>query len=291
MTDTTTSAVTVLGLGPMGTALATALLAAGHRTTIWNRTPGRTAALTDRGATPAPTVAAALAASPLVVACVRDHAALRTVLDVEGADWTGRSLVNLCSGRPDEARAFATWAGEHGIAYLDGAILTPTPTIGTDAGTVLYSGPDELFSVHRPTLAALGGRVVYLGGDPGRAAAYEMALLDLFATAVHGIAHSFALARAQQIAPTDLAPYARGIGGLLPEMIDRAARQLQTGEFPGEVSTIGSAATAIRHVTETARAHELDTGALDAMRALVDRAVAAGHGDAGLGRLALSVPR
>jgi hypothetical protein len=27
------------------------------------------------------------------------------------------------------------------------------------------------------------------------------------------------------------------------------------------------------------------------MRALVDRAVAAGHGDAGLGRLALSVPR
>ncbi|BCJ35565.1 6-phosphogluconate dehydrogenase [Actinocatenispora thailandica] len=291
MTETTTSQVTVLGLGPMGTALAAAFLAAGHRTTIWNRTPGRTAALAERGATPADTAAAAVAASPLVVACVRDYAALRTVLTGTGADWTGRTLANLGSGRPDEARALAAWAGAQRLGYLDGAILTPTPTIGTAAGTVLYSGPEESFAVHRPTLAALGGRPAYLDADPGRAAAYEMALLDLFATAVHGVAHSFALARAERIAPTDLAPYARGIGGLLPEMIDRAARQLQAGEFPGEVSTIGSAAATIRHVAETARAHELDTGALDAVRALVDRAVAAGHGGAGLGRLALSVPR
>ncbi|MEV0837921.1 NAD(P)-binding domain-containing protein [Actinocatenispora sera] len=290
MTDTTTAPVTVLGLGPMGSALATAFLAAGHPTTIWNRTPGRTAALSDRGATPADTVPAAVAAASLVVACVRDYAALRTVLAGERVDWTGRTLVNLCSGQPDQARAFAAWAGEHGISYLDGAILTPTPTIGTAAGTVLYSGPVEIFAAHRPALAALGGRTVHLGSDPGRAAAYEMSLLDLFATAVHGIAHSFALAAAEQIAPTDLAPYARGIGDLLPEMIERAARQLRAGEFPGEVSTIASAATAIRHITETARAHELDTGALDATRALVDRAVAAGHGGSGLGRLALSVP-
>lgn len=132
---------------------------------------------------------------------------------------------------------------------------------------------------------------MHLGSDPGSAAAYEIALLDLFATAVHGIAHSFALAHAEHIAATDLAPYARAIGGLLPEMIDRSARQLQAGEFPGERSTIASAATAIGHITETAQAHDLDTGALDAMRGLVDRAVAAGHGDAGLARLALSVPR
>lgn len=31
--------VTVLGLGPMGAALASAFLAAGHPTTVWNRTP------------------------------------------------------------------------------------------------------------------------------------------------------------------------------------------------------------------------------------------------------------
>ncbi|WP_234436505.1 NAD(P)-binding domain-containing protein, partial [Streptomyces sp. XY511] len=35
------SAVTVLGLGPMGRSLAAAFLAAGLPTTVWNRTPGR----------------------------------------------------------------------------------------------------------------------------------------------------------------------------------------------------------------------------------------------------------
>ncbi len=44
------SAVTVLGLGPMGRALATAFLEAGLRTTVWNRTPGRDADLVAKGA-------------------------------------------------------------------------------------------------------------------------------------------------------------------------------------------------------------------------------------------------
>ncbi len=49
------SAVTVLGLGPMGRALAGAFLDAGVRTTVWNRTPGRDRELTERGAYGAPT--------------------------------------------------------------------------------------------------------------------------------------------------------------------------------------------------------------------------------------------
>lgn len=53
-------AVTVLGLGAMGSALAAATLAAatlaaGHPTTVWNRTPGHAEALAAAGAR-APTV-------------------------------------------------------------------------------------------------------------------------------------------------------------------------------------------------------------------------------------------
>ncbi|GAA3079292.1 hypothetical protein GCM10020000_76170 [Streptomyces olivoverticillatus] len=42
--------VTVIGLGAIGTALAGALVAAGHRTTVWNRTPGKGDALVEMGA-------------------------------------------------------------------------------------------------------------------------------------------------------------------------------------------------------------------------------------------------
>ncbi|MFD0818979.1 NAD(P)-binding domain-containing protein, partial [Micromonospora zhanjiangensis] len=58
MTDDNT--ISILGLGPMGRALATAALAAGHPTVVWNRTPDRAAPLVERGAVLAPTAADAL---------------------------------------------------------------------------------------------------------------------------------------------------------------------------------------------------------------------------------------
>jgi 3-hydroxyisobutyrate dehydrogenase-like beta-hydroxyacid dehydrogenase len=59
--------VTILGMGAMGRALATALVKAGHEVTTWNRTPGRTVP----GAQEAPTAHEAVEASPLVVRCRR----------------------------------------------------------------------------------------------------------------------------------------------------------------------------------------------------------------------------
>lgn len=42
---------TVLGLGEMGSALAAALIDAGHSTTVWNRSPAKARPLAARGAT------------------------------------------------------------------------------------------------------------------------------------------------------------------------------------------------------------------------------------------------
>ena len=103
----------------------------------------------------------------------------------------------------------ATWAAQHGVDYLDGAIMTPTPTIGTPAASVLYSGPESIFKVHQPTLASLGGTTSYLGADRGRAAAYDVALLDLFWTSMSGYAHALALATAENIPAKEFAIYAR----------------------------------------------------------------------------------
>ncbi|MFC7468445.1 NAD(P)-binding domain-containing protein [Actinomadura keratinilytica] len=61
--STAPAAVTVLGLGRMGGALAAAFLAAGHPTTVWNRSPGKADALVVRGARRAGSVAEAVAAA------------------------------------------------------------------------------------------------------------------------------------------------------------------------------------------------------------------------------------
>ena len=277
----------------MGQALASAFAAAGHAVTVWNRTPQKALELSASvsasmsesvSASVATSVAEAVGAADVVVSCLIDDEVVRGVVD--GVEFGRRPLVNLTSTDPESTREMARWAAARGIAYLPGAILTPTPMIGTPAGTVLLSGDPDVHGAVAPALATLGGRIVYLGSDPARASAFDVALLDVFATAANGLLHAFALAAAQGIAPTEFAAFATGIGGLLPEMTTRFAAQLESGEFPGSRSTIASAASGIRHITAAARAHGLDTGMLDAVHAAIDRAIAQGNGADGLARLA-----
>lgn len=278
--------VSVIGLGPMGQALARGFVREGHPTTVWNRTAAKVEALAAHGAIPAGTAADAVAASPLVITCLLNDEAVHAILEPLAEALRGRTLVNLTSTSPEQARRSAAWAAGLGIDYLDGAIMSPTPTIGQSSALVLYSGAEEVYQAHRSTLASLGGTATYLGGDPGRAAAYDAALLDIFWTSVNGIVHGLALAGAEGITGKELAPYARGIFSLLPEMTTGFAHQVDDGHHPGDRSTIGSAAAGIEHIIHTAEAHRIDTGVLTASRAVLQRAIDGGHGADGLSRLA-----
>jgi 3-hydroxyisobutyrate dehydrogenase-like beta-hydroxyacid dehydrogenase len=126
----------------------------------------------------------------------------------------------------------------------------------------------------------------YLGADIGMAAAYEMALLDLFAMSVGGLAHAFALAVAEGIPPGAFAPFAKGIGSILPGMVGRVAEQLTTGTFAADVSSIASAGSAVAHVHAAAAARGIDTAPLQAVQSIIDRAITSGHGGDSYARLA-----
>jgi len=277
-----TEPVTVLGLGPMGHAIAAAFGAAGHPTTVWNRTAGRP---TPDGCVRTPDLTEAVTASKTVVVCLLDYGAVRSVLTPHAAALRGRTLVNVTSGSPDAARALAAWAASHDIAYTDGAIMTPTMTIGTPSATTLYSGRST------SVLAPLGGTQTHLGTDPGRAAAFDVALLDIFWTSVTGVMHAFAMARSENIAATELAPLARGIADLLPLMIDSHGARLEANDQAGDFSNLRSAAAGMAHIVETADARGIDVSVLKAAHALVRRAVDAGHGADGLSRLTVELER
>jgi 3-hydroxyisobutyrate dehydrogenase-like beta-hydroxyacid dehydrogenase len=280
-TDNATSVkrpVTVLGLGPMGQALAGAFLAAGHPTTVWNRTASRADSLVAKGALRAGTPAEAVSASDLVVVCVLNYDAALSVLDAAGEATKGRTVVNLTADTPARAREAAAWAAAHGVTYLDGAIMTPTVTIGTPHAVYLYSGPEDAYEAHRETLNALAGTPTYLGEDPARAASHDVALLDLWWTSVSGLVHSFALARSQGVSATDLAPFAKNIGNLLTSFIDGLAKEADAGEYPGTESDLVSTATALAHIVHASEEAGLDASVLRAAQAVADRAVAEGHG-------------
>ncbi|MFJ5264203.1 NAD(P)-dependent oxidoreductase [Streptomyces sp. NPDC088387] len=281
------SAVTVLGLGPMGRALAGAFLAAGLRTTVWNRTPGRAGELVERGAVAAGSPEEAVAASDLVVVCVVNYDAVDTVLrrDEVAAALKGRTVVNLTADTPDRARDLGAWADAHGVRYLDGAIMTPVTTIGLPEAVFLYSGPQELYGTHRAVLDALGGAHTHLGEDIGRAAGYDLALLDIFWTAMSGFAHGLALARAEGISPRELSPFAQGIGAILPPLFEEMSGNVEDGTYSGELNPITSAVSTMAHVVRAAEAHGIDSSVMRVTEGLARRVIAEGHGSDGFLRV------
>ncbi|MFI2370787.1 NAD(P)-dependent oxidoreductase [Streptomyces sp. NPDC018833] len=282
------SAVTVLGLGPMGRALAGAFLDAGLRTTVWNRTPSRDRDLVERGAVGVRSAEEAVAASGLTVVCVVNYDAVDAVLRREAVTdaLKDRTVVNLTADTPARARDTAAWAAGHGIQYLDGAIMTPTTTIGTPAAVLVHSGPEELYREHLPTLETLGGTHTHLGEEIGRAAAYDIALLDIFWTAMAGYAHALAVAWAEGVTARELAPFAKGIGAILPPLFEQLAEGVADGDFSGEGNPITSAASSMAHIVHTSEGHGIDAGVMRAAEGMARRVIGLGHGTDGFIRIA-----
>ncbi|MFB6630115.1 NAD(P)-dependent oxidoreductase [Streptomyces sp. NPDC056362] len=274
---TTTTTVSVLGLGQMGAALAAAFLAAGHPTTVWNRTPEKADALVAGGAVRAAGVAEAVAASELVVVCVLDYPAVRELLDPVVESLRGRVLVNLTSGSPEQARERAAWAAGHGVGYLDGGIMTTPPGVGDSANMILYAGGPELFAAHRATLAVLGDPID-LGPDAGLASLYDAGLLGLMWSVFGGWLHATALAGADGVPARDFTALATRWLSTVSWFMTGYAEQIDAGEYPGSDATIDVQVATIGHLLHAGEVRGVD-GRLPRLHLeLMRSAVEAGHG-------------
>ncbi|MDC0766113.1 NAD(P)-dependent oxidoreductase [Streptomyces sp. HD] len=271
--------LTLLGTGAMGTALARAWLAAGHPVTVWNRTPARTESLAAEGATVVASAAAAVAANRLVVACLLDDASVGEAL--EGADLTGRDLVDLTTGTPAQGRARAAWAEARGARFLDAGIMAVPPMIGAaESGAyVFYSGSPGLFEEHADTLAVPAG-TRYVGADPGFAALHDVALLSAMGGMFAGILHAFALIRREDVAPKDFAPLlVSWLGAMAPSAL-KAAEQVQSGEYGGDVvSNLAMQVAGNATLLATAEEQGVSPELLTPYMSLLERWLAEGHGE------------
>lgn len=255
--------VTVLGLGPMGQAMARTLLNGGHPVGVWNRTPERADPLVAAGAQLAQTPADAVAASALTILSLTDYDAMREVLEPASTSVRGRVLVNLSSDTPDKTRAAADWATEHGASFVSGGIMVPAEMVGTELAYVYYSGDERAFGTHRDTLTALG-QPRFLGDDPGRAQLMYQANLDVYLTALAGIAHGTALAGSAGITAQIFLSEVIQLFAAIPDMIapDGVASLgalIDAGEHPGEGATSTMMGASADHIAATAASAGIDT--------------------------------
>jgi 3-hydroxyisobutyrate dehydrogenase-like beta-hydroxyacid dehydrogenase len=281
--------VTVVGAGKMGSALARALLAAGYAVTVWNRTPARAEPLREAGATIAAELADAIAASDVTVMSVANQTVVADLLEDADAPSAlrGKTLIQLTTGTPADGRRGQAFASEHGIAYLDGAIMAYPRTIGTDAAVILFSGASDVFSAHEPLLRALG-TPHYAGADAGLAAVSDAALLAFFFATVAGFLYGANVSRAAGIEFGDYLALADPFfKTFITEAVDETAERIAGGRYGDAQSSTETDVAAIDLlIVEASRDVGVDPALMAAISDAFSRIVAAGRGDEAIAALA-----
>jgi 3-hydroxyisobutyrate dehydrogenase-like beta-hydroxyacid dehydrogenase len=251
---------------------------------VWNRTASKSAPLAEAGATAAATAAEAVTASPLVVVCLLDGAAVEQVLASVDAAVAGKVLVNLTSGSPAQARAHERWAGERGAAYLDGKIMGDPSHIGTPNVVVSVSGSGAAWTAHAPTLRELG-TVTHHGDDAGLAAVEFLAQVAVSYELLIGYLHALRLIQAEG---GDIVGFAERVAASLPAyppLLISMARAAESGDHRPDLGPLDVQAALMDDLIGHRESVGVEALRMREVRDLMNRRIAAGHGDQGFSSL------
>jgi 3-hydroxyisobutyrate dehydrogenase-like beta-hydroxyacid dehydrogenase len=157
--------IAVLGLGRMGSAIAGRLLDRGHAVTVWNRSPGKDAALLAQGARPAASAAGAAAGADAVITMLSDDGAVRAVCLEDGGVVAALDpdavLVDMSTVSPDTSHALA--AAVPGRRFVEAPELAGPHAVRQGQGLLLLGGDEALVNRLQPLWADLIDRRLYCG--------------------------------------------------------------------------------------------------------------------------------
>jgi 3-hydroxyisobutyrate dehydrogenase-like beta-hydroxyacid dehydrogenase len=280
----TMTTVSVLGLGAMGRALAGTLLTAGHPTTVWNRTPGKDTALVAAGVTAAETPAQAVRGGDLVVLCLLDAESVEQTMRAAGDGMAGRSVVNVTTVSPEEARRLAELAARYSASYLDGGIMAVPEMIGLPGASLLYSGDTRVFENYLPILR-LFGEAEYFGEDAGLASVYDFALLSGMYSMFTGFFHGAAMLRAAGVSAAEFAPRLGRWLTAMTALFPQQAQFIDGGDFTTDVQSLAFNKLALDAIGRASTELDVAADSLGPLRSWIDAEVTAGNGAEALPRV------
>jgi 3-hydroxyisobutyrate dehydrogenase-like beta-hydroxyacid dehydrogenase len=271
--------VSVIGLGRMGSALATTLLEDHYKVTVWNRTTAKAEPLVEAGATLAASVIEAIDGSEIVIVCLGDYDATNQIFS-GCADLTGKTLIQLTWGTAAEAEAMQDWAESKKALYLDGLIIAYPSQIGNDETLLIVGGSKEAWRSGERPIMCLGGSSKYVGTNLGAMIVLEEALVVPLLMATMGTIYG---AQILEQAGLDIGLYADMLSVVTPILAKSLPREVTTIAANDFTNTEASIET--WGVDGYDHTEELPTGAIDLLepiRELLNQAVAAGYGDEGI---------
>ncbi len=229
--------VAVVGTGIMGSAMARNLAGAGLRTTVWDRSPSATAALSGAGALVADSPQEAIRGAQLVITMLPTAAVVESVIFADGVAetfprggvWAQMGTIGVAATteiadrlgqlRPDVMFVDAPVSGSKGPAEA-GQLL------------ILASGPRDAQLIAGPAFSAIGRKTVWLGGA-GQGSRMKLVVNAYMSILIEGVAEALELADQLGIDDAKLAEAIEG-GPLDAPIADAKLHKMQRGDFAPE---------------------------------------------------------
>ncbi|MEI5010912.1 NAD(P)-dependent oxidoreductase [Streptomyces sp. PmtA] len=277
MTNTTNGPVAVLGLGTMGSGLASRLLDQGIQVRVWNRTSERAEPLARAGAFAASRPSEAVEGTSAAICTVADGDALRTVL--RGPDgilarggYPG-SLICASTVAPEEVVRLAGDAP----SVLDVGMLGNRDHARDGELRLFVGGEERVFTAGRPLLEMLAKEVVHLGAL-GSGMRMKLLLNLLMGIEVQAMAEAAELAAASGLDRKQVLRTIAGSGFASPVMSFKS-RRLASGRFEEPDFRLRLMAKDLMLATEQAAASGLSLPLTAAAAETHVRATEQGFGD------------
>jgi 3-hydroxyisobutyrate dehydrogenase-like beta-hydroxyacid dehydrogenase len=221
----------LVGLGAMGTHMASRLLDAGHTLAVFDMRPEAIAPHADRGATACSSAAEVADAAPTVLVSLPAPAVVSSVAGelLEGA--TMRTYVDLSTTGPVVAAEVAARMRAGGIDCLDAPVSGGVA--GAEAGTltIMAAGDEAVFERVRPVLEVLGRNVVLVGAEPGQGQLAKLVNNLLSATAIAITAEAVALGVRGGLSASTLIDVLNSSTGRNTASADKFPKQVLTRQF------------------------------------------------------------
>ena len=200
--------IAFLGMGLMGSRMATRLIQAGFSVAVWNRTASACDVLIDMGATALELQD--IGQYPVILTCLADDAAVQSVYDQIQAQLCAQQvIVDFSSLSVDQTKALAGQAQLHQVQWIDSPVSGGTA--GAEQGTLVIFAGGDLQTIQDLSLIynVLSQRITRMG-ETGTGQATKICNQLIVAANSTLIAEAVALAAQAGVDTTLLAPALAG---------------------------------------------------------------------------------
>jgi 3-hydroxyisobutyrate dehydrogenase len=225
-----------VGLGYMGSRIASRLIDAGYPVGIYNRTRDKTRALAERGARVYDSPRELAADADAMLSMLADDAAVEQVMlgqdGIVAAARPGSTIIDLSSVHPDTTRRVASAARLRDVAVLDASVSGSTPQAEDGSLVVFVGGERSAYEQWRPVLEVIGNHIFYLGAS-GAGATMKLVANSLLGAGMQALAEALVLGQRAGLDRTTLLDVLEQTAVVTPGQKHKL-ENARSGEYPVE---------------------------------------------------------